>query len=130
MPLSWQAQHHAPARIAPVCITSWSHTCCQSCLFVLTGLILRSTIVKLLQHRIGLFTADANGDIPPAKSHIPTTQQVLVVMSVLLRVSLLQWQVLETLEVLPQQVLDTLGAVSLGCLSTAWDNANSACSYW
>ncbi len=51
-------------------------------------------------------------------------------MSVLLRVSLLQWQVLETLEVLPQQVLDTLGAVSLGCLSTAWDNANSACSYW
>ncbi|DBB10920.1 TPA: hypothetical protein ACH3X3_007381 [Trebouxia sp. C0006] len=43
--------------------------------FDLHGMILRSTIVKLLQHRIGLFTPDANGDIPPAKSHIPTTQQ-------------------------------------------------------
>ncbi len=90
-------------------------------------MILRSTIVKLLQHRIGLFTADANGDIPPAKSHIPTTQQVLLVMSALLCVSLLQWQVLETLEVLPQQVLETLevlpqqvldalGVVSKHCL--------------
>ena len=42
----------------------------------LAGLILRSTIVKLLQHRIGMFTVDANGEIPPSKSHIPTTQQV------------------------------------------------------
>ena len=39
-------------------------------------MILRSTIVKLLQHRVGLFSPDVNGDIPPAKSHIPTTQQV------------------------------------------------------
>ena len=39
-------------------------------------MILRSTIVKLLQHRIGLFTSDGTGEIPPAKSHIPTTQQV------------------------------------------------------
>ena len=39
-------------------------------------MILRSTIVKLLQHQIGMFTSDGTGDIPPAKSHIPTTQQV------------------------------------------------------
>ena len=40
------------------------------------GMILRATIVKLLQHRIGMFTSDGTGEIPPAKSHIPTTQQV------------------------------------------------------
>ncbi len=55
-----------------------SHSCRQHCLYMLAGMILRSTIVKLLQHRIGLFTPDANGDIPPAKSHIPTTQQVFL----------------------------------------------------
>ena len=39
------------------------------------GTILRSTIVKLLQHRIGFYVDDANGHLPPPKSHIPTTQK-------------------------------------------------------
>lgn len=118
MSLSWQARHHATARTSPMCMRSWSYTRHQHCLCVLAGMILRSTIVKLLQHRIGLFTADANGDIPPAKSHVPTTQQVLLVTSSLLHEFALQWQVLEslgifchvleTLEVVPQQVMETL----------------------
>ena len=41
-----------------------------------TGMILRSTIVKLLQHRLGFYVDDANGHLPPPKSHIPTTQKV------------------------------------------------------
>lgn len=43
--------------------------------FELHGLILRHTVLHLLQHRIGFFDP-ASADIPPPRSHIPTTQAV------------------------------------------------------
>ncbi|KAK9901698.1 hypothetical protein WJX75_008976 [Coccomyxa subellipsoidea] len=41
--------------------------------FELHGLILRHTVLHLLQHRIG-FVDTAQADIPPSRSHIPSTQ--------------------------------------------------------
>eukprot|EP00891_Asterochloris_glomerata_P005649 jgi/Astpho2/5649/gw1.00079.232.1_t len=43
--------------------------------FDLHGVVLRSTLLKLIQHRIGVFVSDASGEVPPANSHIPSTQR-------------------------------------------------------
>lgn len=43
--------------------------------FELHGLILRHTVLHLLQHRIG-FVDTTQADIPPSRSHIPSTQAV------------------------------------------------------
>lgn len=43
--------------------------------FELHGTILRHTVLHLLQHRIGFFDP-LQADIPPSRSHIPTTQMV------------------------------------------------------
>ena len=45
-------------------------------MYMRAGMVLRSTILQLLQHRIGFYTPDATGEVPSAKSHIPTTQKV------------------------------------------------------
>ena len=44
--------------------------------FDLHGVVPRDTLLLLLLHRIGMFQPDASGDIPPAQSHIPSTQAV------------------------------------------------------
>ena len=44
--------------------------------FDLHGVILRSTLLRLLQYRVGLFALEPGGDVPPARSHIPSTQRV------------------------------------------------------
>ncbi len=43
--------------------------------FELHGTILRHTVLHLLQHRIGFFDP-LQADIPPSRSHIPSTQMV------------------------------------------------------
>lgn len=43
--------------------------------FELHGVILRSTIARLLQHRIGFFALEPGGEVPAARSHIPVTQR-------------------------------------------------------
>ena len=43
--------------------------------FELHGTILRHTVLHLLQHRIGFFDP-LQADIPPSRSHIPSTQTV------------------------------------------------------
>lgn len=53
--------------------------------FELHGTILRHTVLHLLQHRIGFFDP-LQADIPPSRSHIPTTQAVRAQPPVLLRV--------------------------------------------
>ncbi len=44
--------------------------------FDLHGVILRVDLLKLVMHRIGFFELDASGEVPPSRSHIPTTQAV------------------------------------------------------
>lgn len=44
--------------------------------FDLHGGILRVDLLKLVMHRIGFFELDASRQIPPSRSHIPTTQMV------------------------------------------------------
>lgn len=44
--------------------------------FDLQGIILRDAVLKLLQHHLGFLHADLAGELPSAKSHIPTTQKV------------------------------------------------------
>jgi chloride channel 7 len=43
--------------------------------FELHGTILRHTVLHLLRHRIGFFDP-AHAEIPPSRSHIPSTQAV------------------------------------------------------
>ena len=50
--------------------------------FDLQGIILRDAVLKLLQHRFGFLHADLSGELPSAKSHIPTTQKVRVFISI------------------------------------------------
>ena len=54
--------------------------------FELHGTILRHTVLHLLQHRIGFFDP-VQADIPPSRSHIPTTQMVRAPISFLLCIS-------------------------------------------
>ena len=42
----------------------------------LQGIILRDAVLKLLQHHFGFLHSDLAGELPSAKSHIPTTQKV------------------------------------------------------
>ena len=44
--------------------------------FDLQGIILRDAVLKLLQHHFGFLHSDLAGELPSAKSHIPTTQKV------------------------------------------------------
>ena len=44
--------------------------------FDLHGIMLRSTLLRLIQHRIGFFSPEASGEIPSARAQIPTTQAV------------------------------------------------------
>ena len=44
--------------------------------FDLHGIVLRGTLLRLIQHRVGFFSPDASGEIPSARAHIPTTQSV------------------------------------------------------
>ena len=44
--------------------------------FDLHGVILRVDLLKLVMHRIGFFELDASGEVPPSRSHIPSTQAV------------------------------------------------------
>ena len=46
--------------------------------FELHGVILRVDLLKLVMHRIGFFELDASGEVPPSRSHIPTTQMVTI----------------------------------------------------
>lgn len=43
---------------------------------LLQGIILRDAVLKLLQHHFGFLHSDLAGELPSAKSHIPTTQKV------------------------------------------------------
>ncbi len=43
--------------------------------FELHGVILRATVLRLLQHRVGFFALEPGGEVPPARSHIPSTQR-------------------------------------------------------
>ena len=43
--------------------------------FELHGCILRATVLHLLEHRKGFFDP-AHAELPPARSHIPSTQAV------------------------------------------------------
>lgn len=54
--------------------------------FELHGTILRHTVLHLLLHRIGFFDP-VQADIPPSRSHIPTTQMVRAPISFLLCIS-------------------------------------------
>ena len=44
--------------------------------FDLHGIMLRSTLLRLIQHRIGFFSPEASGEIPSARAQVPTTQAV------------------------------------------------------
>jgi hypothetical protein len=44
--------------------------------FAAHGIILRETVLHLIQHRLGFFEVDSSGGIPPPRSHIPVTQRV------------------------------------------------------
>ena len=44
--------------------------------FDLHGIVLRSTLLRLIQHRVGFFSPDASGEIPSVRAHIPSTQAV------------------------------------------------------
>ncbi|KAK9816592.1 hypothetical protein WJX72_002361 [[Myrmecia] bisecta] len=43
--------------------------------FDLHGVIRRNTLLRLIQHRVGFFQPQPNGEIPPSRGHIPTTQK-------------------------------------------------------
>jgi len=42
--------------------------------FPLHGVIKRTQVLRMLKHRIGLFTHDGMSVLPPAKARIPKTQ--------------------------------------------------------
>jgi chloride channel 7 len=59
--------------------------------FELHGVVLRTTLLHLIRHRIGVFPADPSGDIPPSRHHMPSTQRERI-------------QLLEKLEQIPIKV--------------------------
>ncbi|KAK9790124.1 hypothetical protein WJX73_008199 [Symbiochloris irregularis] len=43
--------------------------------FDLHGIVLRETLLKLVQYRIGFFQPEPSGEIPTSRSHVPATQR-------------------------------------------------------
>ena len=44
--------------------------------FDLHGIVLRGTLLRLIQHRVGFFSPEVSGEIPSVRAHIPSTQAV------------------------------------------------------
>ena len=44
--------------------------------FDLHGIVLRETLLNLVQYRIGFFQPEPSGEIPTSRSHVPATQRV------------------------------------------------------